>query len=55
MNKLMIIILGLAVVRTLTPLVNQENWTFFKVANAVTMCWAFYHLLFNCATVTFNI
>jgi TRAP-type C4-dicarboxylate transport system permease small subunit len=54
MNELMIIVFGLAVVRTLTPLIKKENWNFGSLLLAISMCWAFYHLLFNCATITFN-
>jgi hypothetical protein len=54
MNELMIIIFALATIRTLAPLMEQENWSFGKVLLAVSMCWAFWHLLSNCATITFN-
>ena len=55
MNELMIVVFGLAVVRTLTPLIKKENYNFATISVAVTTCWAFYHLLFNCASITFNI
>ena len=54
MNELMIIAFGLAVVRTLTPLIKKENFKLPTIFLAFTTCWAFYHLLFNCATITFN-
>jgi hypothetical protein len=54
MNELMIIIFGLAVVRTLTPLTKKENFSIGSVFLCLITCWAFYHLLFNCANITFN-
>lgn len=54
MNELMIIIFGLAVVRTLTPLIKKDNFNVATISVAVMTCWAFYHLLFNCAKITFN-
>ena len=54
MNELMVIIFGLAVVRTISPLTERENYKFGRILVAATMVWAFYHLLFNCATITFN-
>jgi hypothetical protein len=54
MNELMIIVFGLAVVRTLTPLIKKENFKLSTIFVAFITCWAFYHLLFNCATITFN-
>jgi hypothetical protein len=54
MNELMIIVFGLAVVRTLTPLAKKENYSIGSVLLALITCWAFYHLLVNCATITFN-
>lgn len=54
MNELMIIIFGFAVIRTLTPLMKKENFSASTIFLAVITCWAFYHLLFNCATITFN-
>lgn len=53
MNELMIIIFGLAVIRTLSPLAKKENYKIGNILNAVTMCWAFWHLIANCATITF--
>ena len=52
MNELMIITFGLAVVRTLTPLMDKEKINFSSLFMASTMCWAFYHLLSECATIT---
>ena len=54
MNELMIIVFGLAVVRTLTPLIKKENFKLSTILVAIMTCWAFYQLLFNCATITFN-
>ncbi len=54
MNELMIIVFGLAVVRTLTPLIKKENYNVGSVCVALMTCWAFYHLLFKCAKITFN-
>jgi len=54
MNELMIIVFGLATIRTLTPLMKQENWNSGSLLLAISMCWAFWHLLANCATITFN-
>lgn len=53
MNELMIIIFGLATVRTLMPLADENNWKLAKIILAVSMCWAFWHLLHNCLTITF--
>lgn len=53
-NELMVIIFGWAVIRTLRPLAKKENYSLSSVLRAALMCWAFYHLLFNCATFTFN-
>jgi hypothetical protein len=52
---MMIIIFGLATIRTLVPLAKKENFTFGSIALATTMCWAYYHLLVNCATITFSV
>tara|TARA_R110001606_G_scaffold383774_1_gene546198 strand:- start:410 stop:571 length:162 start_codon:yes stop_codon:yes gene_type:complete len=52
MNELMIIVFGLAVVRTLHSLANPDNYSIGNIFVAVVTCWAFYHLLFNCATIT---
>ena len=54
MNELMIIVFGLATIRTLTPLTKTENFTFVNIFLSATMCWAFWHLLANCANITFN-
>lgn len=53
MNELMIIILGLAVIRTITPFTDKENYTFPKITVAVLTTWAYIHLLSNCMTITF--
>jgi len=45
MNELMIIVFGLAVVRTLTPLIKKENFKLPTIFVAFITCWAFYHLL----------
>jgi uncharacterized protein YegL len=57
MNELMVIVFGLAVIRTITPLTEQENWNIPKLSVAISTSWAFYHLLTNCANITmsFNI
>jgi len=54
MNELMIIIFGLATVRAVYPLSKKENYSVGSILVAVSMVWAFYHLLANCATITFN-
>lgn len=54
MDELMIIVFGLAVVRTLVPLAKKENYNFSTIFVAVVTCLAFYHLLFNCITITFE-
>ena len=54
MNELMIIVFGLATIRSLTPLMKTENWNFEKIFVAFGMCWAYWHLLANCANITFN-
>jgi hypothetical protein len=54
MNELMIIIFALAVVRSAAPLRKKENFNFATILIAILMCWAFWHLLANCATITFN-
>ncbi len=54
MNELMIIIFGLAVIRTLTPLIEKKNFNIPTITVATMTCWAFYHLLFNCATISFK-
>ena len=55
MNELMVIIFGMAVVRTLTPLADPEKISVGSLFLAGSMCWAFWHLLANCATITFSI
>lgn len=54
MNELMIIVFGLATIRAIKPLAEPENWKFGKITVALTMCWAFWHLISNCATITFS-
>jgi len=54
MNELMIIIFGLAVVRTISPLADKDNHSFASFLLAGSMIWAFYHLIANCATITFT-
>ena len=53
MNELMLIVFGLAVIRALVPLA-KDDYSGGQLFVAVTMCWAYYHLLFNCITITIN-
>ena len=54
MNEIMIIIFGLATVRAISPLAKKENYNVGSILLAGSMAWAFYHLLANCATISFN-
>tara|TARA_R110000764_G_scaffold72464_3_gene148628 strand:+ start:6511 stop:6681 length:171 start_codon:yes stop_codon:yes gene_type:complete len=54
MNEIMIILFGLATIRTITPLKDGENWDIPHLLLAGSTSWAFYHLIANCATISFN-
>jgi hypothetical protein len=45
MNTYIIIIFGLATVRTLTPLEQKENWNQASIANAITMIVSYVYLV----------
>lgn len=56
MNELMLIFIGLAVVRSIMKTFEDTENIHRKIGSvlvAISMCWSFYHLLFNCATITF--
>jgi hypothetical protein len=48
----MIIVFGLAVIKTLEPLSRKENYDIKRVITAIFMVWAFCHLTISYASIT---